>query len=203
MLPSAFAEISHVTEPSLKRMFRDHLDMQVEDLRVLLRMPRSGFPGGCNFAAAAMIFNLIAGASVCLYNANEKTLRKEPPAGAHFRGILEKYFPWGAEPVAAVDGARVIYKYSRNPLAHSLGLARAGVPDIAVAKKRLGPNQIEALEDSAVRPSWAAPALTPEGGNYTLDIAGLYWGLHRMLHAVVADPVQRQGAERLASSAGF
>jgi len=29
MLPSAFPEVSHVTEPSLKRMLREHLDMRI------------------------------------------------------------------------------------------------------------------------------------------------------------------------------
>jgi hypothetical protein len=52
MLPSAFPQVSHVTEPSLKRMFRDHLDMQIEDLRVLLRLPTSRLSAGCNFTAA-------------------------------------------------------------------------------------------------------------------------------------------------------
>jgi hypothetical protein len=184
-------------------MFRDHLDMQIEDLRVLLRLPTSRLPAGCNFTAAAMIFNLIAGASVCLYGANARTLKKPPPAGAQFRGILEHYYPWAAEPAAAKTGARVIYKYSRNPLAHNLGLAPANEPDIEIAKSRLSPRRIAALEDSQTRPSWAAPALTPHGRDYVLDVAGLYWGTHRMLQAVLADDVQRRGAERLASSIGF
>jgi hypothetical protein len=33
--------------------------------------------------------------------------------------------------------------------------------------------------------------------------AGLYWGTHRMLHAVLADQTHRRGAERLANSIGF
>lgn len=203
MLPSTFPEVSHATEPSLKRMFRDHLDMQIEDLRVLLRLPTSRLPAGCNFTAAAMMFNLIAGASVCLYSANGKTLKKPPPAGAHFRGILENYYPWSEEPVDAKAGADVIYKYSRNPLAHNLGLGPERDPDIQIAKSRLGPRRIEALEDSLTRPTWTAPALTPEGRDYVLDVAGLYWATHRLLHAVLADESQRRGAERLASSIGF
>jgi hypothetical protein len=203
MLPSAFPEVSYVTEPSLARMFRDHLDMQIEDLRVLLRLPRSGLPAGCNFTAAAMLFNLIAGASVCLYKANEKTLQNPPPAGEHFRGILKDYYPWPAEAVDAATGASVIYKYSRNPLAHNLGLSRERDPDIHIAKSRLGPRRIAALEDSLSRPHWAAPALTRQGSGYVLNVAGLYWGTHRLLHAVLADASQLRGAERLASSIGF
>jgi hypothetical protein len=150
-----------------------------------------------------MMFNLIAGASVCLYNANEKTLKKTPPTGAHFRGILKDYYPWSEEPVGAQTGADVIYKYSRNPLAHNLGLGPETEPNIQIAKSRLGPRQIKALEDSLTRPTWAAPALTSQVRDYVLTIAGLYWGTHRMLHAVLADESQRTGAERLASSIGF
>ena len=76
-------------------------------------------------------------------------------------------------------------------------------PDIQIAKSRIGPRRIEALEDSPARPAWAAPALTARGRDYILDVAGLYWGTHRMLHAVLADAQQRRGAERLASSIGF
>ena len=78
--------------------------MQVADLRVLLRLPTSRLPAGCNFTAAAILFNLIAGASVCMYGANEQTLKKPPPAGAQFRGILESFYPWSTEPLDAKTG---------------------------------------------------------------------------------------------------
>ena len=184
-------------------MLRDHLDMQIQDIRVLLRLPRSELPAGCNFAAAALMFNLIAGASVCFYKANQNTLKNPPPAGKHFRGILEDYFPWPAETLGRTTGARVLYKYSRNPLAHNLGLGPEKDPDLYVSKTRLGPQRIERLEDATERPQWAAQSLTPHGTDYVLAISGLYWGVHRMLHAVLSDERQRRGAERLASSVGF
>jgi hypothetical protein len=91
MLPSEFPEVSVTSEPSLQRMLREHLDMQIADLRVLLRLPTKRLPAGCNFTAAALIFNLIAGSSVCFYNTSEKTMEDRPPAGKHFRGLLEQY----------------------------------------------------------------------------------------------------------------
>jgi hypothetical protein len=193
VLPSEFPEVTVAQQPSLKRMFRDHLDMQIEDLRVLLRLPRSDLPAGCNFVAASMIFNLIAGASVCFYKATPRAVKKHPPAGAHFRGILEHYFPWASEQLLPKEGARVLWTYSRNPLAHALGLDRESAPEIQIAKARVGPQRIAALEDSSTRPSWAAPALTRSGSDYVLNVAGLYWGTHRMLHAVLGDPNQRAG----------
>jgi hypothetical protein len=203
MLPSQFPEVSVTSEPSLQRMLREHLDMQIADLRVLLRLPTKRLPAGCNFTAAAMIFNLIAGSSVCFYNASEKTMEDRPPAGKRFRGLLEEYFPWGAGTVAAKDGARVLWKYSRNPLAHNLGLDEESAPEIQIRKNRVGPTRILALEDSQKLPAWAKPPLRPIGSHYVLDVCGLYWGTHRMLHAVLADDAHRLGAQQLASVLGF
>lgn len=48
--------------------------MQIEDVRVLLRMPKAGYPAGCNFAAVAVVFNMIGGVPVCFYDASPKAL---------------------------------------------------------------------------------------------------------------------------------
>jgi hypothetical protein len=150
-----------------------------------------------------MILNLIAGASVCFYTASEKTMEHRPPAGKHFQGVLEEYFPWSTGNVTAKDGARVLWKYSRNPLAHNLGLDDPSAPVIQIRKTRIGPKRILALEDSETLPAWAKPALSSIGSHYALDVCGLYWGTHRMLHAVLADDAQRLGAQKLASVLGF
>jgi hypothetical protein len=203
MLPSEFPEVSHIQQPSLKRLHRDHLDMQIEDIRVLFRLPTSRLPAGGNFTVATLLLNLIAGASVCFYNASHKTMKNHPPSSQHFKGILQNYYPWSSEPISATQGADLLWKYSRNPLAHALGLDKESAPEIYIAKSRIGPIKIAALEDDPVRPAWASPALSPSGNHYVLDVAGLYWGTHRMLHAVFADPNQLAGAEQLASSLGF
>lgn len=150
-----------------------------------------------------MILNLIAGASVCFYNASEKTMKHRPPAGNHFQGVLEGYFPWSAGNVAAADGAHVLWRYSRNPLAHNLGLDEPSAPVIQIRKTRIGPKRIMTLEDSHTLPGWARPPLASVGAEYVLDVCGLYWGTHRMLHAVLADDVQRLGATKLAHALGF
>jgi hypothetical protein len=203
MLPSQFPEVSVASEPSLKWMLAEHVDIQIADLRVLLRLPTKRLPAECNFTAAAMLFNLIAGASVCFYNASEKTMKRPPPAGKHFRGVLEECFPWDAGTVAAKDGARVLWKYSRNPLAHNLGLDHESAPTIQIRNNRVGPTRIIALEDSEKLPAWAKPPLRPMGPHYVIDVCGLYWGTHRMLHAVLADDSHRFGAQQLASVLGF
>jgi hypothetical protein len=78
---------------SLRRLCSDHFDMQIEDVRVLLRMPKAGYPAGCNFAAAAVLFNMIAGVSVCFYDASPKALTNGD-RGKRFKNVLIDFFPW-------------------------------------------------------------------------------------------------------------
>jgi hypothetical protein len=77
--------------------------MQIEDVRVLLRMPKAGYPAGCNFAAVAVIFNLIAGVSVCFYDASPKALTNGD-RGKRFKNVLIDFFPWPSD-IAPKDGA--------------------------------------------------------------------------------------------------
>src|SRR4051812_37463160 len=121
MLPSSFPELKGLPRTSLRRLCRDHFDMQIEDVRVLLRMPKAGYPAGCNFAAAAVLFNLIGGASVCFYDTSPQALATAGDRGKRFKDMLIAFFPWPAG-ISAKDGADVFYKYARNPLAHALGL---------------------------------------------------------------------------------
>jgi hypothetical protein len=59
------------------------------------------------------------------------------------------------------------------------------------------------LEDEADRPDWPKPALRREDNAYALNIPGLYWSVHRMLHELLGDATQRAGAEQLARSLYF
>jgi hypothetical protein len=195
-------------------MFELHLDMQFEDVRAILRLPKSGLltlgvtrrgdPPGCNFAVAGTLLNLLAGCSRCLYNANPTVLTSPPPSGAAFKGLLATFFPWPPPGVAASTGANVLWVYARNPLSHALGLDVPKAPDIDIAKGALSERRILELENSAALPTWASPPLVKKASNsYVLDTAGFYWGLHRMLEAVLSDPIQLNGANSLAASLYF
>jgi hypothetical protein len=202
MLPSEFPELSVALQPSLVRLCRDHFDMQVQDVRVLLRMPKAGYQAGCNFAALAVLFNLIAGASVCFFDASAKALAERGNRGKRFQDMLETWYPWepGQPPG---DGANVLYSYARNPLAHSLGMDDPDGPEVGINKFPLSERRIETLETSTDRPAWCPPALTAVGSDFEVGVAGLYWGYHRLLHALFADPHQLSQAEQLAQSLHF
>src|ERR1700738_2018276 len=185
MLPSEFQEVRGYR--SLQRMFEAQLDMQFADMRTLLRLPREDADAGCNFAAAAMLFNLIAGASVVLYNARVSAVTQANDRGKRFKDVLEAFYPWEGEPLQPRAGADALYKLARNPLAHTLGLDSPdpGRVTVLLKKSPLSLEEIEELENSISRPGWAGSTIEQsvlsDGTAQTIiSIPMLYWGVHRM-----------------------
>jgi hypothetical protein len=196
VLPSEFPELKGPQRASLRRLCREHFDMQIEDVRVLLRMPKAGYPAGCNFAAVAVLFNLIGGVSVCFYRASPKALTNGD-RGRRFKNVLVDFFPWPTG-VAAKDGADVFYKFGRNPMAHALALDVPDAPDIGINKGPLSERRIFELEDATALPTWAPAALRQQGSDYEIGVAGLYWGFHRMLRGLLVDKRHSDSAEGVA-----
>lgn len=207
MLPSEFPEIQMY--PQLKQLLVRQVDMQFMDLRCLLELPRVDSDGGCNFATAAVLLNIIAGSSVCFYNADPAGITNRSDRGKRFRGILNAFYPWAGEPISKDVGVALLYESARNPLAHSLGI---DTPDGSTKPKQvflkkwpLTTQKVTELEDSVDRPSWAettivhAKILTAGGEEVAISIPALYWGVHRMLHSIFSDLDQVQGAEALVS----
>ena len=67
--------------------------------------------------------------------------------------------------------------------------------------------EVAELEDGADRPLWALATITqttaPSGSHqFTLSVPALYWGVHRMLHALFADPIHAVEADALAKKFG-
>ena len=89
MLPSQYPEVQGY--PNLQRLLQAQVDMQFADIRLLLRLPipRSGLEAGCNFACAAVLFNTIAGASVCFYEASENALVNRAERGRDSKKCLK------------------------------------------------------------------------------------------------------------------
>lgn len=95
----------------------------------------------------------------------------------------------------------MFYVYSRNPLAHALGVdVRPGNPDIELRKRNWPLKRVLELEDSSTLPSWITPPLTGQQGSYVLNPPSLFWGIHRMLHALFADLKRVAAAETTASA---
>jgi hypothetical protein len=192
----------------LKQMLQAQVDMQIEDVRALLRLPlQEAGVAGCNFSTAAIILNIIAGASVCLYEASTSSLAERGNRGDRFRSLVMTYYPSG-EVLAPAELASVLYDAARNPLAHSLGFSyredQAGTR-VAILKDPLTPDQVAELESSDSRPRWLPPTvsrsdLSDGTVEYRLSVPTLYWGLHRMLHSLLSDPLQVSKADAMAES---
>lgn len=78
-----------------------HIEMQIDDLRVLLQLPSGDFKAGCNFASVTLLLNLISGFSVCLYNASQQGLTSRRDRSQRFTGLLKNYYPWASETYSA------------------------------------------------------------------------------------------------------
>jgi hypothetical protein len=116
VLPSQYPEVQSYGH--LQQLLANHIDMQFEDVRLLLRLPRKGSSVGANFATAAVLFNIISGASVAFHNTSWKALKgKAGGSGERFRGVLSNHFPFAEITIPKKTTIDVFYKYSRNPLA--------------------------------------------------------------------------------------
>jgi hypothetical protein len=203
MLPSDFDEIKDC--PALCALLKRQMDMQVQDLRVLLELPTSELPAGCNFAAASVLFNLMSGISVCFFS--PQVGRSVPRAGRGdaFKRLLRTHYPWEDEPLKPSKAVEVLYHWARNPLAHSLGIDDSDRPELALGKGPLTMARVLELETTSTRPEWLLPTVYPielKSGaeQLVISVPTLYWGLHRLLHSLFSSPDGHARAEEFARS---
>lgn len=194
--------------------------MQFEDLRAVLRLSASkalGSPAGGNFLAANAMLSVISGCSVLFLSAGPEAFKYPFQSGKRFREVLT-YMPWHARTAGLQQGIGIkrMYSYARNPLAHAFGVsyhpgkASGQVPrqlqwSLTIVKKRLTVAEIHEFEVAVALPTFAGSplkrtakktAIQPE--RLVLDVAGLYWGVHRMLHALLGDPAEVVKADDMA-----
>lgn len=196
MLPSQFSEFK--VYPHVNDFVVNHLDMQFNDVRGIMKLPRPkvGIVAGCNFAAAAALCNLISGISRVLYTPKAPKIG----SGTRFKELLENFYPWDPRERKA-ENAKVIYDLVRNPLTHSLGVLSNSSLPICIRKGPLTEAQLRRIEDSSVRPSWAPQAVTRASIGYDLSVWGLYWGVFHLLRRLAKDTKQMQAAEKRLKSA--
>jgi hypothetical protein len=191
MLPSGFTELRR--KPALYKFVKEHLDMQFDDVRGMMKLPLHGvgITGGCNFAAAAIICNLISGISMELYTPR----KRKSGSGKRFKELLERFYPW-EEGENKVQNSEVIYDMIRNPLSHSLGVLRKDSLPISIDKHALTETQLQQIENSGLRPHWVPLAVTGDTRKYILSVPGLYWGTFHMLQNLAKDRTQLELADR-------
>ncbi|MDP9235783.1 MAG: hypothetical protein M3P30_00035 [Chloroflexota bacterium] len=202
MLPSEFPELRRY--PKLQRLLARQMDMQIADLRVLLQLPLENLDAGCNFAVASVLFNLIGGCSVCFLDADAERPTRKPRGGdGAFKKLLNLYYPWQDEPVRPSKAIEILYHWARSPLVHALGIDEPQRDNVALAKGPLPIARVLELEGLERRPDWLPPTLDPleerEGTLFVISVPTLYWGFHRLLHALFADENQGTLSEAFAA----
>ena len=137
---------------------RCHLSMQFADVRSMLRLPlpeqgiidSAGY-GGCNFAVATVLCNIVSGISVTIFRPPSLS-NNRIGSGRVFRQLLENFYPWEQGDNGG-EGAEALYSYFRNPLTHALGVQRRQFYRVQIGKSPspLQNNQIEEMEESPGR----------------------------------------------------
>jgi hypothetical protein len=195
--------------PKLFRFVEWRIDVQLAEVRDMLRlpMPEVGLESGHNLAATASLVNLIAGASVWFYDASTAGQFDRDDSGRRYRETLAAYWPWeDGEIVDRAQGTRLLYDCVRNPLAHAFGMSRlgdAGSP-IAFLKDPLTAERVAELDLAETRPQGLGPTIRPAttpgapARAYFVVVPALYWGVQRLLRAVLTDEQQLPAAEELA-----
>jgi len=189
-------ECDAATPTVVKNFIRSRVDMQFADIHCMLRLPiiEINLHSGCNFAAANSLLSLISGLSVLLTD----NLNTSGQSEIKFKEVLSKYYPWNLQPPRNSDVYRTIdhlYKFLRNPLAHSLGIKPEGNFLVTIRKDPLNESEIEKLEYSDNPPGTAITysPININGENIemiSLDIPAFYWGVRKMVELLTADTSQ-------------
>ena len=183
MNPSKFPQMKQY--PAVCKLLRTLVDMQFNDIRVMLLHPLCPREGGCNFSATSFICNIISGISAILFKPDEGIDKDR------FKELMKKYYPWD-ESIDSKIGSEIIWK-ARNPITHRLGIL---IPErdefpVKIRKSPLSMQQIKELEDLSI-PSNIKTIIRERDNVYSINVLGLYRGLHKMLENLFQDKKQMQ-----------
>jgi len=201
-----------VPEP-IRALVVERIEPVLEDVRLLLALPRTS--GSAGFAAAAVpaMFSVLAGLSRVFFHATGG----DRPA---FAAVAERY-PVASEPAHAIKEPKAfvegLYAHYQASLVHGLGLPlkrdtryepwrcstlRMGGRDLRLEVDRIrtlqgGDALVQALESQSGWPVGVGPTLSLTTGALRLEVDALYCGLRRLVLALASDPGLRQGAVAL------
>jgi hypothetical protein len=211
LLPSEYPEVARW--PAIRELLRIQVDMQLADLRTMLCLPRPEVPGldaGCNLTAAALAFNIIAGASVLFWDSSVKGVTDRGNRGARFKNLVRWKYPWSADDdVDGEHGADAMWEYTRSPLTHTLGVGKSaqlfpGHPDgdrsiwLHKSAQGLPADVAETMLSCYEKAEWLPATIRSQYGGYAISVDALAWGVTRMLRDLFGDEDQARPADATA-----
>ena len=192
MLPSQYLEVN--SYPTIKYVCEKQVDMLFNDIRCLLKAPLPGCSVGFNLTIATMILNLLSGFSRRFYRPSGN-----PTDSERFKNMITIFLPWDNSGVDIDTCADVLYSAVRNPLIHELGIK--GDKKVVIYKSgKLSDAEIKELEDSLIKPSWLPKIIIKMPydkftSEWMISVGALYWGVHRLLHNLLANSEHAPRAE--------
>jgi hypothetical protein len=200
--------------PTVNAFVDKHLTMQFGDVRDMLRLPLPDIDNlpendpyrmthGCNFAAAAILCNLISGVSVSLYQpAKPKVKRKGKwewiGSGQAFKQLLTDFYPFAPGSNKA-EGAKAVYDLFRNPAAHALHVHSKVTYTISISRvvqtNGLTVDQMKALENLEAGPPDLPKGLWRSGKIWVLVVESFYREILLMVRDLARSEGQMKAAE--------
>jgi hypothetical protein len=193
--PSELVDDHH---PALRRFLQRQVDMQVADLRLLMRLPVPELEPdvGCNLTLAAMLLNLISGFSVWFFETDEAaTIRADertgrPHSKKRFLGFVTTYWPEIGPESNSAQAAERLYEV-RNSLIHDLGARNEPEQDearvVRLAKAPYSLDDIVTGFERNLAYPLTVPVIEEADGALTVHLAGLYWAIFWMLRTAISD----------------
>ena len=147
---------------------------------------------------ALVLLATVAGVSKTLLH----PLQEKSGDGPRFKECLNRYFPWGIDPPTGVSpecAGKILYKFFRNPLVHSLGLNNSGHPVVKIVQVLRGTgdaeNRVEELERLKVKP-YSEPCLVVTLEKQVLCLDPFYWGVRKLVEQWSYDDAQILHADK-------
>jgi hypothetical protein len=207
-VPNAFTDY-----PLVRELMKDLVCMQLADVGGMLRLPvRHGdliIPNGCNFAATAVLCNIVSGISVTIFQPDKTTKVSDDGAKVRwidtdtaFAELLKSFFPWpsAADNRVKKDTVFALYGLCRTSFAHALGIHGDDAATMKIVRHRahvgLTAEEVLEVEEAVGRPAWLQPGLNGSGKQWVLVADGLYRDALDMLCALAADKRQMEKAQK-------
>jgi len=194
--------------PGVQGFVEKVLDMQFDDVRAMLQLPRPdiGIKPGCNFALVSSLCNLISGISMTIFKP-PGLLHEVKSSGNHsrraFRELVANFFPY--VPPGANDFPEELYQLCRNPMAHSVGVLNGPAPTVFYARildeshddRGWSDDELENLERPD-RPEFGfpVPGVVITGTQWTLHCDSFYLDVIELLRRLNADATQMTATEQ-------
>jgi hypothetical protein len=157
----------------------------------MLKLPLCEGEGGCNFATTDFICDITSGISAILYKPELIKNKGHYRFKDHFVEFMEKYYPWKEEGLDPQEGTKIIYEWMRHPITHRLGIVIISQEQpVSILKLPLNNNQIRELEDLSKEIN--LKTIEKKNGTYSINVLGLYRGVHKMLKSLFRDENRMQ-----------